>query len=556
MRALFPRRPRPTVCAAALLALIAATPARAATDDAAEPLRPKPLRNAIVISIDSLRADHLALYGYPRVTTPNLDRLAGERGAFLFTRDTTAAPSCHPSHATILTGLYPQMIGVPWCGEDLVVASNDLGEPGSLEALEGYQADLAAQPKPLVRKRVSAVINWLHLPEATPTLATWLHDRGFATGGFVSIWTVAGRFGYRRGFDRFVDEMPEYYGPRSLSWLLKDTFHSQRRQVGAATMNQVLGFLRGVPKEERFFVFINLADTHVPYDGRTSPPFRDTPETHRALEADWQSRYPPGRWQEAEREMRTPQGFLLDRYDRAIRYTDAQIARLFAELEREGRLDDTLVVVTSDHGDSFGQHLYLSQARKDRLFFEHSVYVWEETQHVPLLVYDPAAGGRLVRRRANVSPVDIVPTVLTRLGFDPAELAAGPLPGDDLTALPEADRTVFFLTFGRGRPGLLQDFHLDFPKFTGLRTGDLKFFVDRDRFKSPDRGRCFLYELATDPHEMRNLCDSPEGERRGQALRDHLVRWYERSVAPRRPAPTTAPPHGGKNRPGRGVSGP
>lgn len=502
-----------------------------------------PVENAIVVSIDSVRADHLGLYGYPRGTMPRLEALAERRGALVFERATAVSPSCHPSHATLMLGLYPPQSGVPWCAEGAFTEdpddeASDLSDLSDASDLSDSEP-LAAEPRPLpmAGKRVSTIANWLRIPDANETLAGFLGKQGLRTGGFVSIWTIERRFGYDRGFDRFADDMPEYYGPQRLAWILRYGMRSQRRQVGAVTIDRAIDYLGGLGDRERFFLFVHLADTHVPYDPRSSEPFAEDASARRRLEARWRSRYPEETRERAMKAMTTKDGFLLDRYDGALRYADAQLARLFDALEARGRLDETLVVVTSDHGDSMGQHRYLSGKLNHRLFFEHSLYLWEETQHVPLIVFDPAVR-RLERRTANVSQVDVAPTVITRLGFDADDFSE--LPGRDLTRLPEEPRTVYYLTFGRGRPWVWKRSFQEYPKFIGFRSGDVKFFVDRDRFKSADKGRCFLFDLARDPNELDNLCEGT-GEATVDAYRRTLVRWYDRAVAGRKGNLTPGP---------------
>jgi len=494
------------------------------------------VENAIIVSIDSVRADHLSFHGYPRATMPRLEALAKRRGALVFERATAVSPACHPSHATLLLGLYPPQSGVPWCAENAFDETpfdpSDPSDPSDM-------SDSGSEPRPLpmARKRASTIANWLRIPEANETVAGFLGRQGMRTGGFVSIWTIERRFGYDRGFDRFADEMPEYYGPQRLAWILRDGMRSQRRQVGEATIDRAIAYLDGLGESERFFLFVHLADAHVPYDPRSQEPFAEDAAARRRLEALWGSRYPEATRERAMKAMTRKDGFLLDLYDRALRYADAQLGRLLEALERRGRLDETLVVVTSDHGDSMGQHRYLSAKLDHRLFFEHSLYVWEETQHVPLIVLDPSVR-RLERRTANVSQVDVAPTVIARLGFDPDDF--GELPGRDLTALPEAPRIVYFLTFGRGRPGVWKRSYHEYPKFIGLRSADVKFFVDRDRFRDADKGRCFLYDLAKDPNELDNICaQTPEVT--VDAYRRTLVRWYDRAVAGRKGSLTPGP---------------
>ena len=71
-----------------------------------------PLKNVVLISLDSVRADHLSVYGYPRRTTPVIEAFLEEHGGIVFDKMSAVAPSCHPSHTTILSGLYPQQTGV------------------------------------------------------------------------------------------------------------------------------------------------------------------------------------------------------------------------------------------------------------------------------------------------------------------------------------------------------------------------------------------------------------------------------------------------------------
>ncbi len=515
---------------------LAAGAAEAVPDD--EGARPRqPLRNVVLISIDSLRADHLPLHGYPRPTTPFLERLAKRPGSFVFERMSAVAPSCHPSHSTMLTGLYPQQVGVLVCGEDLVfkLADEQLDEE-ALEEVDEVQTLLRGSPEPLVRKRVSAIMNWLKIPDGAPTLATFLGERGYQTAAVVSIWTLQGRFGYTRGFDRFVDQMPQYYGPPRLRWVLRDLMRSQLRRPGGATLAHALEFLDDRDRGRPFFLFLHFADTHVPYEAPAEIDFTgETPAERQALAALRERRYPDALRRRAfDRMARRGREPLLDAYDRSIRYVDSLIERLVEQLEAQGVFEDTLLILTSDHGESFGQHLYLSRKFANRLFFEHSVYLWEETQHVPLLVHDPRRRAPVQRRSGNVSHVDVVPTVLAAVGASVEEFGAGALPGRDLLGAPDERRRVYFLTFGRGRPGLLQEFFLDFPRFTGFREGDLKFFVDRARFKHPARGRCFAYDLASDPHELDNRCADPTFAPTAATYRDELLAWYNGTVAPRR----------------------
>ncbi|HKY33047.1 MAG TPA: sulfatase [Candidatus Polarisedimenticolia bacterium] len=490
--------------------------------------------SAILISIDSLRADHLPFHGYPRLTAPFLNELVEQGRAAYFRRVTSVAPSCHPSHATMLTGLYPQQIGVPLCGEDLTIKPSEFDDPADLAELEAYQESLRKGPRPLRPGQGGALMNYMKLPEETRTLASFYRDRGYRTGGFVSIWTIQDRFGYGEGFQVYDDEMPEYYGPRALTWLLRDVFRSQRRREGSVTVGRALDFLDSVGPGEPFFLFLHLADTHVPYRPPGREGFEEKEDDLRSVRAAWDRRYAESIRPRAMRRMQRGDGFLLDNYDRAIRHADAQVRRLFEKLEAAGRLDDTVILLTSDHGDSFGQHGSGRGGRAGEPFFEHSVQVWEETQGIPMVLVDPLRGAS-GSRGVNVSQIDIVPTLLSATGWDPREFTEGSvLPGGDILSLPEEPRTVFFMTFGRGKPGLLKTFSLDYPRYIGFRAGDVKFFMDGERLRRGAEGECHLYDLSQDPDEKLNQCGAAGGMEQAERYRAVVVDWWERSAAPGR----------------------
>jgi arylsulfatase A-like enzyme len=529
------RRRLVTVVAALFVGLgIASVPSALAGDGGNDA---PPLKNVILVSLDSVRADHVSAHGYARLTTPEIDNFLEQHGGFVFDKMTAVAPSCHPSHTTILSGLYPQQTGVPWFGEDLIVGHSNMDEEEEIEDLEEFQEEFESLPPKLKQKKTSAVMNLLKVPEDLETLATYLQGKGFRTGGFIGIWTVTKRFGYDRGFDVYEDKVSEYYGPKLLAPLLKYTLRTQRRQPSESAVDAALAFLEETPRDERAFVFLQLADTHVEYSAADEIRFDgESQEDLDRLRERQRQRYPDENYDKAFKKMKAGKThFVLDEYDRSIKHSDAQIGRVLDYLEQSGRLDETLVVITADHGDSMGQHRYLYRPNKRRLFFEHSVYLWEETQHVPLVIFDPASRGEVSRRQINASQVDIVPTIVSRLGFDYRSFGTSALPGVDLLSMEDGPRPVYSLTFGRGKPGLLKYGRLNYPAFIGFRRGDVKFVVDQSRFKNPDKGRCFLYDLEADPDELVNQCDfdHPEIEERVLRYRSQLVDWYSASVAER-----------------------
>ncbi|HXT19598.1 MAG TPA: sulfatase [Thermoanaerobaculia bacterium] len=251
-----------------------------------------PTRGYVVISIDTLRADHLGCYGYAKPTSPFLDELA--RRGTLFEEAYAQYPSTLVSHMSMFTGLYPREHGV--IAADAVLAPQ-------IESL------------PEVFQRA-----------------------GFRTAGFTEGGYVSGRYGFRRGFDTFVAR--DRAGERPL----------------ARTFARGVEFLAGLPAGARFFLFLHTYAVHSPYDApeRYRLPFwpgpppaggiDGTPFALNSANATEQELSPAAI------------EYVSALYDAGIRETDETLRRFFAELARLGLAGDTTVVVTSDHGEELRDH--------------------------------------------------------------------------------------------------------------------------------------------------------------------------------------------------------
>jgi arylsulfatase A-like enzyme/Tfp pilus assembly protein PilF len=180
--------------------------------------KPAVARNVLLITIDTLRADHLGIYGYPPAQTPNIDRL-GEEGA-LFQNMIAVIPLTLPSHSSIMTGYNPYVHGV-----------RDNG---------GFYLDEKAQ-----------------------TLAETMKANGFRTGGFISAFVLDRRWGISQGFDDYFDNF-------ELSKYKAVSLDSVQRR-GDETLQQALGWI-GRNKDSRFFAWVHFYDPHTPYD--PPEPFR------------------------------------------------------------------------------------------------------------------------------------------------------------------------------------------------------------------------------------------------------------------------------------------
>ncbi len=293
--------------------------------------------NVVLVSIDTLRADRLGCYGGP--ATPTLDRIASE-GALVEVA-TGAAPSTRPSHATMMTGVYP-------CVHHLGT------EPGDA------------------------------LPAGLPTLAELLRAQGWVTGAITEGGYLDAAF--ERGFGTYR----------------VDSAGTLERPTGR--VEDVVADARGWlarHADERFFLFLHTYQTHFPY---TPPaPYRSPPATDRRI-----ARNPavPA----AEYEAHDP-----DLYDGEVRYTDATLGRLFAALDDLGLGRETLVIVTSDHGEAFGEHGH----------FLHGEQLYEEDLRIPLIWWAPGLlpPGRRIPQVAG--PADILPTLLQLAGLQPPAWVQG-----------------------------------------------------------------------------------------------------------------------------------
>ena len=297
-------------------------------------------RNVLLITVDTLRADHVGAYGGP-VSTPAMDELASA-GALL-SQFCTPTPSTGPAHASLMTGLYPWKHGV------------------------------LANAVPFT-------------DEQPPVLATLAREAGVATAAFVSSYVLHGRWGFSRGFDSY------HFDPSQES-----TWRGQRVgfwERGGKTTDSALRWL-GEHRDERFMLWIHYFDPHGPYD--PPPGFRRAPDEPVDLTG---KSLPEG--------IRTPRQLaaMIRGYRGEVAYTDSQVGRLLDELRYLELLEETAVILTSDHGEGLGDHGELA----------HGKNLFDELVRIPLLIRAPGIeGGQRLEGPAQLE--DLMPTVLSLLGL-------------------------------------------------------------------------------------------------------------------------------------------
>ena len=450
-----------------LRAILLASLALAACGDGAPP------RGLLLVTVDTLRADHVGSYGYPGDTSPALDALA-ERGV-RFADATVQWPATWPSMASMLTGNHPRTTGVR---------------------------------------------RWQRLfHPSNVTLAEVLRDAGFRTGAVVANLSLAGRFGFDQGFERFVESWAAP-GARAGGGGPQGPPGTVKRFTDARIVtDQGLRWLAGLAPDERFFLWLHYMDPHGPYE----PPagfaerFAETTPTR---EVAWFEIPEYQRRRDPETgEPETDLARYVARYDGEIRFFDDQLGRLLAGLEAGGRADSTLVVVTADHGESLDEH---------GAYLQHGRMAYQTTARVPWILAHEASvpAGRVVD--APVGLVSLVPTVLELLGVpSPAGFEGRSLvPLFDGAGEPPPN--VFFEA-GDYRPSQLAVREGPW-KLVHLRNAD-----DRKEQRAPEFR---LFHLGDDPGELRDVrAAHPEvAARLGRALAD----WLE--ATPLFGPPGAAPP--------------
>ncbi len=405
------------------------------------------LPNVLLITVDSLRPDHLGAYGFPVATSPAIDRLAA-RGVRI-TEAITTAPDTAPAIASLLTGLYQYR-------------SKVLFDGGSL-------------------------------PANVATLAERLGAAGYRTAGFVGTDLLSTARGFGRGFDHF-----ETFGEGSA-----------RTALDADGADAAIAWLDGNAAHP-WFLWVHFVAPHGPYTSADEswsasyeyPPYmfgRNAPLI--IGPSDFGLGVLP-KYQRIDGSTR-PSDFIR-RYDGEIRYTDAQVGRLQEAIARTSSADETLTILTADHGESLTEH---------RELFQHGWFLYDSTLHVPLVLAWPGVlpAGRVVRRQ--VSSVDLVPTLTELLG-----LASLVLPPDGtsfathlLTDNDAPTRPVFAIGARENRPVAMRWAGWKLVHVTAGRPPMPLGLVPPAKLDTPERVE--LYALTKDPGEGVNIAHRHEGIR-------------------------------------------
>jgi arylsulfatase A-like enzyme len=429
---------------AALASRPPATPGPAAAARPADTTRP----NVLMIIVDTLRPDHLSLYGYSRETDPRIKAFA-QKG-MVFNRMHAQAPMTRPSVATLLSSLYPG-----------VHRSNDVGD---------------------------------FLSQSITTLPEVLQEAGYTTFGISANANVSPTFGYTQGFDEFIVWKQEdpvrltllgrtaefVLGPTRLARILSErpTLIPEAQSITDTT----LAWAKTQPKQP-YFMYVHYIDPHYPY--RPPAPY-DRAFDHQKDAPKRRNGTVNPQTLVARDAQRDTVAKTLDQYDGEILYTDHHVGRLLDGLRDLGRLDNTIVIITADHGEEFFEHGQIG----------HGKSAYEEVLWIPFVMVWPGKIPAGSKTDQMVGLIDVMPTLLAAAGLDAPKLVQG-TSFASLFAKPDAalpPRTLFAQVLQVG-------FSID------MARNDSYKFVQHPY--GPKQGREEYYDLYQDPLERADLGTRP-----------------------------------------------
>lgn len=408
--------------------------------------------NVILITMDTTRCDHLSCYGYKEKTTPNLDQLTKDSVVFENVHSTSSWTI--PAHASIFTGLYPSKHG----------AHTKKGRTG-------------------------------HLSEENVTLAEILTQQGYKAAGFIGGYFCSSYFGLSQGFDYYDENLINLVIEFNNFLVLKiycalfpiiDVFekHGLAGKRVATQINRVAFKWLNKNYQYPFFLFLNYFDPHHPYHPLDDSHIRIPNELaiKKGNYVNWEGRLINKVLRKKHTLTAKERKCLLNRYDNEIRQMDRGLGEFLKFLKEIEVYDNSLIVVTSDHGESFGEHGLML----------HTPAVYEELVRVPLIVKYPKDHHKTGHVSTPISLVDIMPEVLIVVGI--------PIPTG-----------VQGVSFSQKQHNLIVERYKDENwAWTAYPFGErsLRVIYEKDyKYIWTSNGKHELYNLRDDPQELNNLFD-------------------------------------------------
>ena len=362
-------------------------------------------RDVLFVVMDTVRKDHLSVYGYDRPTTPGLEAFAEE--AAVFEQAVAPAPWTLPVHASLFTGLYPNEHDANQENPYLEGATTLAESLSDTHASACYSSNAWITP-------------YTHLTDGFDDQDNFFQvmPGEFLSGPLAKAWkTMNDDERLRKAADWLVsvgNEFHEYFASGEGS-------DSKTPQV----IDRTREFVDGVDEDENFFAFINLMDAHLPYHPPEEYGSEFAPGVDSSDVCQNSKEYNCGARDISDEEFDDIRGL----YDAEIRHIDAQLERLFDSLREAGRWEDTLVVVCADHGELHGEHD----------LYGHEFCIYDPLVNVPLMVKHPGLDAERYERQVEL--LDLYHTVLDHAGVDPDDPDAVSL--DDRRSLLSDDHREF-----------------------------------------------------------------------------------------------------------------
>jgi len=450
-------------------------------------------RHVLLITLDTTRADHLGPYGETRFETPALDALASQ--GVVFERCCAAAATTLSSHASLMTGTYPLRHGV--------------------------------------------VRNGFSVDGSNRMLAEALAAAGFQCAAFVASSALISATGMDQGFQVYDERLDLPASPGG---------NDQAQRVAGSVTTAILDHLDRAASSvdgERLFLFAHYFDPHAPYGAPGSRDAAGFEDIEAAVSAQQQRLLGAAPGQQGVISSGLPAALagpvdtapsprdqrLAALYGEEVQYLDGEIGRLLAGLAARGLLEETLVVVTADHGETFWEQ---------GNFWNHGLWVGESDVRVPLIVRGPGAEAG-VRVATPVSGVDVAPTILEAVGLSPGAVD-DPGRGRSLSSALRGEPLELRAVFSEAtQPGPLLEQAPDLAwaggaKPQAVRLGDWKLI------KAPYLGVRRLFDLGSDPAERRDLLAEPSLGPAARAALEDLERAHAVWRAAASPRPSSFDP--------------
>ncbi len=390
--------------------------------------------NIFLLTVDTLRADHLGCYDYSANTTPNLDRFADEN--MLFEKCFSHAPSTSSSFASILSGMYPHE---------------------------------------------TKVFENLPLPSQLLTLPEIFQQNNYTTAAVVSNPALRSKGGWSRCFTKYDDNL----GERELN-------RDVPERTAGNTTNRAIELLKEYHNEQ-LFMWVHYQDPHGPYTppGNCGELFLKSGDEKRKIKINESLSGYGGIPSYQKLGDHTNYNYYVSQYDGEIRYYDEQINRFIEALKEFGQYDNSLIILTSDHGEGMGENDY---------YFAHGENLYTGLTHVPLIMKH---GNKFRGRRKDfVQHIDLVPTILALSDIEPKYNYRG----GDLRQEQNDTRDIFA--------------EMDYP-IIGAR-----YSILMNGFKlihNAQDNSCELYDLRTDFNESTDLSNESRYTGQLRKLKNRLA---------------------------------